>query len=295
MKIAILILLHEYNEQQKKLIRNLSKDFDIYVHIDKRTNINETDVADKNVYAYKKYNVYWGNYTQILATFFLFKTAANGKYDRYIFISGADLPLKTNSEIKSFFANNNKEYFDFCKLPNSKWADENGGFDRIDYIHVRQINRGKTWLFTKFFIKLINKINIKCIIPLMRKLGIRRKRLNGVDYYGGANWMDLTNNCVSQIITFAETHKKFVKKFRHTKCADEIFFQTIILNYVKNIDVDNKCLRYIDWYSGPDYPRIMRIEDYPKLKKSDCLFARKFNTSVDSAIVDMICKDVECF
>jgi len=39
MKITIVVLIHEYKEQQKNLIRNLAKDFDVFVHIDKRTKI----------------------------------------------------------------------------------------------------------------------------------------------------------------------------------------------------------------------------------------------------------------
>ena len=82
MKIAFIILIHEYNEQQKKLIKHLSKDFDVYVHIDKKLNINIEDIDYKNVFAFKEYKVYWGSFNQICATLLLYKEANKNKYDR---------------------------------------------------------------------------------------------------------------------------------------------------------------------------------------------------------------------
>lgn len=60
MKIAIMMLIHEYKEQQKILIRNLAKDFDVFVHVDKRSKIKVEDLEMKNVFPYSKYKVYWG-------------------------------------------------------------------------------------------------------------------------------------------------------------------------------------------------------------------------------------------
>jgi len=289
MKIAIVILIHEYKEQQKILIRNLAKDFDVFVHIDKRSKIKIEDLKMKNVFPYKKYKVYWGHYNQILATLFLFQKANEKKYDRYIFISGADIPLKSNLQIKIFFENNEKEYFSFSEFPVSYWS--NGGFDRIDYFHAKSLRRGKINIFDKLFCKIKNKINQKILTPLMKSLNLTR-RIKGIKYFGGANWMDLTGKCVSQIIEYTNTHKKFVKKFRYTINADEIFFQTIICNFVKDIIKENITLRYIDWDAFSDSPRILRKEDYKKIKASKYLFARKFDSSIDPKIMDMLYKDI---
>ncbi len=284
MKIAILILLHEYNEQQKKLIKTLKKDFDLYIHIDKKTNIKIKD--EKNVFVYKQYKVYWGSYNQILATLFLFKNANKNNYDRYLLISGADLPLKSNKNIITFFENSDKEYFDYTKFPKIEWKKDNYGFDRVDYFHFNYIKNSKIFI-TKFFFKILNGINERIIIRILKFFHIRRPRFK-IDYYGGANWMDLTGNCVSQIIAFTNSHPNFIKKFRYTRCADEIFFQTIIFNFVKNIQIEKKCLRYVDFQTGPEYPRIFRKDDFSRLVNNDALFARKFNINVDSEIIKML-------
>lgn len=122
MKITIVVLIHEYKEQQKNLIRNLAKDFDVFVHVDKRTKIKVEDLKMENVFPFKEYRVYWGHYNQILATLFLFRKANARKYDRYIFVSGADIPLKSNYQIKKFFKSNEKEYLSFEGLPLLSWG-----------------------------------------------------------------------------------------------------------------------------------------------------------------------------
>lgn len=292
MKIAILILIHEFTEQQQKMIKYLSQDFDIFIHIDKRSDIKPEVIEgiSNNIFVYKKYKVYWGHYNQILATLFLFKIAnVNKIYNRFIFISGSDLPIKTNQQIKKFFENNNKEYLEFEEFPRKCW--ESGGFDRIDYFHVKSLSRGRTNRLVVLFTKVLNKINTRIFIPVLKRLGLHRKRL-GIKFYGGANWMDLTDNCVAQIIQYTDDNPSYIRRFKYTRCADEIFFQTIICNYVKNVDLENKCLRFIDWESGPEYPRVLRIEDFERIKESECMFSRKFNMLKEPEIINKIFDEI---
>ena len=291
MKIAILILLHEYSEQQKKLVDYLSTYFDIYIHIDKKTKISIDSFYGDNIFVFKKYKVYRGSYNQILATLFLFNEANKKHYDRYLLISGADIPLKTGKEINSFFMHNNKEYFESFELsPALKWLDENGGFDRIDFYYPNLLNRGKITFFQRVTRKIIETIT-SCVILFAKKCKIHRSRMN-IRFYGGANWMNLTNNCVNQIIAFIKNNKRYLVRFKFTRCADEIFFQTIIHNYVNNVEIVNDNLRYIDWATGPEYPRILRLEDYDKIKNSHCLFARKFDYTVDNFVIDKLYADI---
>jgi hypothetical protein len=202
-------------------------------------------------------------------------------FDRYIIISGEDIPLKSNREIIEFFRDNDREYFEYSKLPRSVWGD-NGGFDRIDFFYPNSLKRGNNVRIFRKINAIIEKINKKYIIPIMRKINIKRRR--NITYYGGTNWMNLTNKTVQEIIHYTKTNKSYVNSFRYTRCADEIFFQTIICNYIPTIGINNS-LRYVDWISGPETPRILRTIDYEKLMKSDCLFARKFNSNIDNEII----------
>jgi hypothetical protein len=100
-RIAVMMLVHKNENQVNRLINHLSKGFDVYIHIDKRSSLKI--YTQENIFVYKKYKTYWGSFNQIIATLYLLKKAHRKKYDRYILISGQELPIKTNTEIKIFF------------------------------------------------------------------------------------------------------------------------------------------------------------------------------------------------
>ena len=285
MKIVILILLHEFSKQQERLINHLCKDFDIFIHIDKKSNIQPQDISSlsDNIFVYKKYKVYWGHYNQICATLFLYQKAHEKQYDRYIFISGSDIPIKSNQYIQDFFDYTNKEYLGFEKLPRKDW-NGNGGFNRINYFHSKFVG-AKQSAIQRLYSRINNKFASLCN-KAFKYLQINRTPIGG-GVFGGPNWMDLTNNCVSQVLEFTKKNKRFLCRFKYTRCADEIFFQTIICNHVNNIELEKKSLRYVDWTSGPEYPKILRKEDFERIQASSALFARKFDYTVDSEAIDL--------
>ena len=77
--------------------------------------------------------------------------------------------------------------------------------------------------------------------------------------------------------------------FRRVLIPDELFFQTILLNSPLRDRIVNDNLRYMDW-SRPNVPlpAVLGTGDLPQLQQSPALFARKFDVTVDSAILDMI-------
>jgi len=270
------MLVHKNENQTNRLIKHLSKDFDIYVHIDKRLSIKI--IEQDNVFIYKKYKTYWGSFNQIMGTLFLLIEAHKKGYERYLLISGQDLPLKTNLEIITFFENNDFEYIEIEKIPRKDgWPDMN----RLIHYHINCIygKEDNEKLKYKLFYRIHRKIIHIISLCIPRKLEY--------DFYGGYNWFNLTKSCIEKIFEYLESDKKYIKRYKLTRCSDEIFFQTII-HQIKGLNIKNECLRYIDWESGPEYPRTLRINDYEKIMESKYLFARKFDESVDIKIIDKI-------
>ena len=103
--------------------------------------------------------------------------------------------------------------------------------------------------------------------------------------------MVLSYNHIRWILKFCETDegKAFLHHFRMTSCSDEIFFQTMMLNYKKE-EIHNNCLRYMIREKDASSPNILRIGDLENIKKSDKLFARKFDIYVDKKIIDELSK-----
>ncbi|RRK09130.1 conjugal transfer protein, partial [Lactiplantibacillus garii] len=91
------------------------------------------------------------------------------------------------------------------------------------------------------------------------------------------------------------TKQKFIRNtFKNTKCCDELFLQTLLVNspFEKNLfdntfsDSITANERFIVWVNGA--PRDLKIDDLSSLKASECLFARKFNTDSDEQIINDI-------
>ncbi|MCO4572204.1 hypothetical protein Si080_01404 [Streptococcus infantarius subsp. infantarius] len=116
-KHAFLIIAHNNWGQLKKLIECLdSGTHDIYVHIDKKSkDFDEfyfrNSVMKSSLKFYREFEVYWGGFSQVQVEMFLLKQAYTNGYDYYHIISGADLPLKNNEEIDSFFEKNKGKEF----------------------------------------------------------------------------------------------------------------------------------------------------------------------------------------
>jgi len=273
--IAILMTMYNNEALGNRICRHLAKDFDVYVHIDKRSSAKIDE--HNNVFVYKKFRTYWGSFNFVRAILYLLQQAYRKGYDRYILISGQDLPIKTNAEINEFFSNNNREYIWMQKMPVEGLVD-NGGFDRVAHYHPNPFHRNRS-AFSRGLYKLINSV-----FAVYSKI---KPRTIDYEFYKGTTWWNLTHKCVSGILSFINENSLYSNRFRWTCICDEIFFHTIV-SQIEGTTVVNNALRYIDWVSGPEYPRTLRLDDYERIITSDALFARKFDMNVDSSVISKV-------
>jgi len=266
---------------------------EIYLHIDRKNNTINTDELHKilkhsSIHIFKKYKVFWADYSQVECEFFLLKEATRKKYMYYHLLSGADLPIKTQSEIHYFFSKNQgKEFLQFGSTTIPKHITE---WYSYFYILQRYLHLTKSKYLNKF-IKLTQLV----IIRLQKSLFINRNR-EGIRFQKGANWFSITHN----FATYAIQQESWIKKsLSFTQSPDEIFMQTILINseFCRNL-YDNRmndnyraCMRYIDWKRGNPY--IFKFEDFDTLMNSEFLFARKFNSEIDFMIIKKISNYLE--
>lgn len=273
-KICFLITAHKNYNQMIKLINHLRVDFDLYIHIDKKSKL-QLDSFD-NVRVYKKFKVHHGGFSQIITTLFLMEEAIKNNYDRYIFISAQDIPLKSNVEIIDFFDKNiDKEFISFENIRNS-----DGLFNEMSY-------RLNTYNFGFWYRKLLNK---KLRVAISNIPFIKRETPENIYY--GSNWWCLTKEAVLYILEYVEKNNDFLNRFNYTWGSDEFFFQSILLESSFKERCVNNCLRYLVWSGG--VPITFRLSDYDRIKKEGegDLFSRKFDEKVDSDIIDKLYKDL---
>lgn len=73
-----------------------------------------------------------------------------------------------------------------------------------------------------------------------------------------------------------------------TFCADELVFQTILLNSPLKDSIVNDHLRLIKFDPGVYRPRILTIAEAGLLENSGKFFARKFSIEKDTEILDYL-------
>lgn len=274
------IICHQLNNPLIHLVNQLSKSSNtlILLHVDKKCDIKpylDHFRSNKKIkFIGNRINVKWGNYSQIKATLELLKEALVYDFKYFSLLSGVDILIKDVFELESSLKTSNKDFI--------------GGVLAEKY-EFRVKNLFPEFYFGKeksFFNKLLC---FSC--NLLHRFGFFTQKLENLPkLYYGANWFTIRKNTVDYIINYIRENPFYEKAFYHSLCGDELFFQTIIFNSPltneiyennnSNHDFGKKVLRYIDWKTGPDYPRVLDESDFDKMKRSGMLFARKVNADI---------------
>lgn len=278
MKIAYCIQCHKNTKILRETINLLSKENDIYIHVDKKTNIDEfNEYLGKVIFIKDRVDVKWGNFSQVEATLNMLREVNKYNYDYISLISGDCLILKRDKEIKAILElNKGKEFIGI-----EKNFDEEELIKRVKY-EYKDI----------YFKKYNNNIE-KILIKIQSFMGIVKENIYYEELpklYKGCQWFTITSQLSNYFIEYLDEYPNYKLAFEKSFCSDEIFFQTIVMNskyssnvYNINIESDDNsmALRYIDWKSGPEYPKILCENDFEKIKNTACIIGRKFDDNLD--------------
>lgn len=284
---AYLIIAHNDIQHLKSLVSALDRPFiDIYIHFDvksyNKTKLDEITTKKAGLKVISEIDVRWGTYSIVQCELLLLEYALKQAYSYYHLLSGADYPIKPIEEIYEFFEREKKEYLSFTNPELDKES-----YSRIAYRHI--------WLgkFKSSKYRIINKwyfISDKIICYLQQLLQLKKAPYYCV-YQKGAQWFSITEGFAAYVV---DQKNNVYQAFHNTYIPDEMFLQTVIINSEwknqlnapteYNKPVQN--MRYIDWERGDPY--ILRKEDYMELLHSECMFARKFSSAVDSEIIKLL-------
>ena len=286
---AYIILVHKNPIQVCRLIKKLDDDHSVFfIHIDKKINIaqfkNLLQIDDKIRFV-KRVKTDWASYGLVTATLNALKEIKNAgeHFQQIILLSGQDYPIKSNSFIDEFFRHSEYSLFiEYFQIPNYKKWQPRGGLYRIDKYYFG------AKLYQKYAAKAVNLL-------AMNFSALKRKLPDNLIPYAGSQWWMIDMYALNYILDFINSHPQYVSFHRFTFAADEVFFQTILLNakdeqLLKRIANYNK--RFIKHNSEKPHPEILTAKDLIAISNSDALLARKFDEKVDSEIFNLI--DTHC-
>lgn len=280
MKMAIVIQCHTNSRQINSIIDYFDANLiDIYIHVDKKSNIFGEIKQKSNVYMIEdRIDVKWGDFSQVKATLIAFRCIrkSNIKYNYVHLISGQDYPIKNNDEFRNFFKDNHTEFIEATSLPAS-FLSKNG-VDRYKVYYPSWIIDRPTNIF-KRILRIIYREFV-----LITKIFERQNELVDKIYYG-SQWFSITFECMNYILEKVERDLNLTQFFNNSIYSDEMFFQTIILNSPFAKNVVSKNLRYIDWSEKKASPKTLTCEDIKSILQTDNFFARKID---DKSVIDFI-------
>lgn len=332
MKLAYIILAFKDVEQVSRLIDRLRTENSIFViHVCKnakkgyKEQLIELQGNAPDIYFCKRENgmhFYWG---LVQGTINALKLLIEKKieFDFVNLLSGQDYPIKTNQEISDFFKKNQgKQFIKYWPFfPNEEseffenhpWGEHRQMY-RIDRYNIKfagkvnpipEIETGRYvdltfWQTLKIFIfesrKFLKskKWTLEFLIfSLSRILPKKRKIPSSIDFYGGKTWWSITKDCAEYIVNVNSKKNLYKDFFKYSLIPDESYFQTVIMNSKFKGSVVNDYIREIIWEGGDGtHPLTFQTKDIDLLKKSEMLFARKFDLKVDTEILNLIDKEI---
>lgn len=256
---AVALLVHRDVSQVNALIKILQPSFDIFVHIDKKSDITPDEIASNHIW--KEVSVHWGGYDMVEATVFLYKQilSTGVPYSHVVLLSGDSLPVKSNRYITDFLSTQEGTSF-----------IENRVADDVC------LERRRLFWFNEDLKKRVRGLkkflnSYRMIRWVQRRLNIWRS-IKGFERTG-SQWTILALDHVRHLIENCQ-----FSKYKFMAVPDESFVQ----NHFTNFQLPYKRnLIYAHWPGKRSLsPNYIDEDTFLSLITSSYLFARKFQPEV---------------
>jgi len=232
----------------------------------------EAAVTKGRIHWLPRRRVGWGDFTQVACELDLLAMArSHGQHAYYHLLSGSDLPMRPIAELLEFF--DRAQMREFIHLERRElWA---GRHERYRYFRWAGPRSRPVWRRVDGWSR-----------RGQRFLRIDRARAQpNVTFAVGSQWFSATQQFVDLLLA---RRRWITRTFSRTICPDEIFVQTVALNWAPDrLAADNA--RLIDWERGDGCsPYVWRQDDWPTIQASDAIFARKFDPSIDAQVMRQV-------
>ncbi|MDI6046609.1 beta-1,6-N-acetylglucosaminyltransferase [Flavobacterium yafengii] len=286
MKQAILITAYKNYHHLEEIIHCFDTSFELYIHIDKKSEISDIELTNLRKHdivklVEQKYKVNWGGFNHLKSILYIAEQALKNSDNHYFhLITGHDFPIKTSAYFLDFFKDNTLEYLEHFSIPKIGHAD-NDNMDRIEYYNFYDLWNYK---IHKQYEKIALAIRLQKRLGFKRSISTKMPKL-----YGGSTYWSLSRECLEYVLEFTKKNKFVLNRFKYTLCAEEFYFQTVIMNSNFADKVANDNLRHIDWVArNGNNPAVLDETDYEKLTQTNAVFARKFEYPKSAGLINKI-------
>lgn len=263
MKIAYLLLVHEYPKNVRYLLSQLlcDEEAEIFVHVDRSACLNEFAYENKRIhFITNRERVTWGGYAMVKATLLLIQYASAYHPHYYCLLSGRDFLLQSAEIWKQKVSESYPRTYMDGDTVVKRWTEK--GLDRVHYHFFYIFKNKKVSYYQNRIVRKIGRI-----------LHYKRKMPYGMTPYCGSQWWTISDQHMNYILSFLDTHPEFERFYRTVGIPDEQFFHTILLNGEYREEVINLSQTYLIMIDG--FVKTFSESDYQELIGKDYVFARK--------------------
>jgi hypothetical protein len=287
-RVAYLILAHRYPAQLARLVDRLDgPQATFVVHVDRKARATAAAARSAlggmpNVRFAPSRRSRWGTFGVVAATLAALRVAlaADEHWEHVALLTGQDYPIKPNDAIVGHLAAHaGRSWVHLVPMPRPDLLG--GGLDRVERWHLRRAGRHLA------FPPLRDRGPLG--VPLEPRPRPSRRVPGGLHPYSGAQFWVLSRPHAEHVLRFADDHASFVRYFRFVDIPDEIFFHTIIGNRLPRGEVVEDTLTFSAW----DRPgALLDASDVEEMRSAPHLFGRKFDATVDPALLDLVDREL---
>lgn len=284
MKVAHLIMAHQYPSQLERLVKRLHHpECSVFIHLDKKANIEDFEKLKliKNVFFINtRIHCNWGGFSFVKAITNSIREILqrNEQFEYINLLSAQDYPIRPMEEFYAFLIKNRgNSFISYEELGKGDWWKH--AITRFELYHFTDFNVKGRYLIQRIFNKFLSKREF----PLSYNL------------FGSAvsSWWILNSDSARYLLGFLDTNPKLLRFMKFTWGSDEFLYATLIMNSDFKDKVINNNFRYIRWQAGKAHPQILKSKDYNDIITSSDFFARKFEENSDSEILDKLDKHIK--
>lgn len=281
---AVVVMAHADPVHLRRLIGALDP-WPVLLHVDVATpaDVHGAMLVDlpERVTLLPRIRTGWARWENVEAELSGYRAALSDLTTTHVVVmTGSDYALVATSVAERFLeAHAGRSFCENWSVPAPDWGGRSGGIARLRYPH---------WAWRKHMVR----------VPLPRRLP------QGLTFEAGSQMKVLTRAHAQAVLDFHDGRPDVVRFWRRTWCADESFVPTALASSVPDWSEQHvhDVLWHIDWNheaGAPKSPRWLRTSDLPKIRlrrdgdgtQLARLFARKFSSDVDHAVLDALDED----
>lgn len=256
--------------------------------------------------------VSWGDFSTVQMTIRgLEWITRNYNFQWVHFLSGQDYPVKPIASMESTLDASEYDVFmsgvsldskqpcgpNECSLEDGSSSECSDCHSRYRY-QFRKVNP-ETNRMIRIMVRKIERYQSDRSFLQVRQVGPDQRKLLGYRSlrspfnsqrlcYKGSQWWSMRQDVVNFTLRYIQKHPVLARHYKQTILSDESFFQTIVFNG-SGFKICRENKRFIPWHrSKDDSPQLVSMRDLEEISKSDYFFARKFDPSLSSAVLDRI-------